>query len=148
MTLEFWCMGISELQKSPLSLLHVYGTDCLGSVLSWLSLHPGCGPRTLHISSESIWGLYLVNCMLYQSSAFRITGHRFPTQGSIYFLVCFCSPFALYIGARQEESSVGYLLYPEAQGYSTETHLKLCHSLIALVCHLDLCKLTHGARPE
>lgn len=95
MALKFWLTGIRELQKLPLSLPHVVNAaDCLGPVLLQLSPHPGCGPRTLHTSRESVLGLHLVNSILYQSSVFRIIGHRFPLQGSVYSPVCFlhCIP--------------------------------------------------------
>lgn len=142
MALKFWLTGIRELQKLPLSLLHIASTDCLGSVLSLLSPHPGCGPCTLHTSRESMLGLCLVNNILYQSSAFRIIGHRFPLQGSVYSPVCFCLLCTVSrIYAGREVSKV-------ARSTALKPILSYGNSLLALVFHSDICNLTNGTSPE
>lgn len=141
--MKFWLTGIRELQKLPLSLPHVVNTDCL-------SPHPGCGPCTLHTSRESMLGLHLVNSILYQSSVFRIIGHRFPLQGSVYSPVCFLHCIPLHCVSELCRKKVNKVATVSSLLRSTVLRpiLSYASSLLALVFHLDICNLTHGASPE
>lgn len=77
MALKFWLLGNRELQKSPLSLLHVASTDCLGSVLSLLPPTPRIWLVYLaYFKGEHSGAFFLVDTTLCQNSAFGIIGHR------------------------------------------------------------------------